>query len=168
MIDELDQRLIQELQKSGRRGYSDLAKALGVVEGTVRRRVKNLQDRNIMKVVAVPNPRALGYNFLSIMGLQVRLADLRKVAEELVQKPIVCYLAFVTGRYDLMAIIMTQSPEELSHFIEKEISALPSVLRTETFVNLDVIKGGWQGLDTTQLISSVNVSLPKGGRRKGN
>ncbi len=168
MIDALDRRLIQELQKRGRQGYVDLAKMLGVVEGTVRQRVKNLQDRNIMKIVAVPNPRALGYNFLSIMGLQVRMADLRKVAEELVQKPNVCYLAFVTGRYDLMAIIMTRSPEELSHFIEKEISALPSILRTETFVNLDVIKGGWPGLDITQLINSIEVSPPKGSGRKGN
>jgi len=167
MIDELDRRLIQELQKSGRQGYVDLAKVLGVVEGTVRKRVKNLQNGNIMKIVAVPNPRALGYNLLSVMGLQVRMADLRKVAEKLAQKPNICYLAFVTGRYDLIAIIITRSSEELSHFIEKEISALPSILRTETFVNLDVIKGGWLELDTTQLISNVEVSPPKGGKRKG-
>jgi Lrp/AsnC family transcriptional regulator for asnA, asnC and gidA len=167
MIDELDRRLIEELQKSGRQGYVDLAKVLGVVEGTVRKRVKNLQNGNIMKIVAVPNPRALGYNLLSVMGLQVRMADLRKVAEKLAQKPNICYLAFVTGKYDLIAIIITQSSEELSHFIEKEISALPSILRTETFVNLDVIKGGWLELDTTQLISNVEVSSPKGGKRKG-
>jgi Lrp/AsnC family transcriptional regulator for asnA, asnC and gidA len=165
MIDELDRRLIQELQKNGRQGYVALAELLGVVEGTVRKRVKNLQKRNIVKIVAVPNPRALGYNFLSMMGLQVRLSDLRKVAEELVQKPNVCYLAFVTGRYDLMAIIMTQSSEELSHFIEKEISALPSILRTETFVNLDIIKGGWTELDTTQLIANLAIAPPKKDRR---
>jgi DNA-binding Lrp family transcriptional regulator len=35
MIDALDRKLIQELQKSGRRGYVELAKELGVVEGTV-------------------------------------------------------------------------------------------------------------------------------------
>jgi Lrp/AsnC family transcriptional regulator for asnA, asnC and gidA len=167
MIDELDRSLIKELQKKGRRGYIDLAKMLGVVEGTVRRRIKNLQAKNIIKIVAVPNPRALGYNFLSIMGLQVRLADLRKLADELAQKPNVCYLAFVTGRYDLIAIVMTQAPEQLAKFIEEEISALPSVLRTETFVNLDVIKGEWLGLDITQLISSVKVSPPKGSGRKG-
>jgi Lrp/AsnC family transcriptional regulator for asnA, asnC and gidA len=161
MVDKLDRKLMMELQKSGRQSYVDIARTLGVVEGTVRKRVKDLLNRNIMKIVAVPNPRELGYNFISIMGLQVRMADLRKVAEKLVQKPIVCYLAFVTGRYDLMAIIMTQSPEELSHFIEREISALPSVLRTETFVNLDVIKGGWPGLDTTQLISNIDVSPRK-------
>jgi len=161
MIDELDRKLMMELQKSGRESYVDIASTLGVVEGTVRKRVKNLLDRNIMKIVAIPNLRELGYNFISIMGLQVRMADLRKVAENLAQKPNVCYLAFVTGRYDLMAIIMTRSSEELSHFIEKEISAVPSILRTETFVNLDVIKGGWPGLDTTQLISNVDVSPRK-------
>jgi len=131
MIDEFDRRLIQELQKSGRRGYVDLAKVLGVVEGTVRKRVKSLQGRNIMKIAAVPNPRALGYNVLCIMGLQVRMLDLRKVAEQLAQKPNICYLAFVTGRYDLMAMMMAQSTEELSQFIEKEISALPGVSRSE-------------------------------------
>ncbi|MCL0058199.1 Lrp/AsnC family transcriptional regulator [Dehalococcoidia bacterium] len=157
MIDELDRKLIQELQRSGRQSYVDLARMLGVVEGTVRKRVKDLQNRKIIKIVAVPNPRELGYSFISIMGLQVRMADLRKVADDLAQKPNVCYLAFVTGRYNLMAIIMTRSSEELSHFIETEISAIPSILRTETFVNLDIIKGGAPWLDTTQLISNLDT-----------
>jgi len=80
MFDELNRKLIQELQKSGRQGYVALAEMLGVVEGTVRKRVKDLLDKKVIKIVAVPNPRALGYNFVSIMGLQVRMAELRKVA----------------------------------------------------------------------------------------
>ncbi|MCL0060057.1 Lrp/AsnC ligand binding domain-containing protein [Dehalococcoidia bacterium] len=111
----------------------------------------------------MPNPRELGYSFISIMGLQVRMADLRKVADDLAQKPNVCYLAFVTSRYDLMAIIMTRSSEELFHFIEREISAIPSILRTETFVNLDIIKGGAPWLDTTQLTSNLDTLFKRGG-----
>ncbi|MCL0087581.1 AsnC family transcriptional regulator [Dehalococcoidia bacterium] len=45
MIDELDRKLIQELQRSNRQSYVDLARMPGVVEGTVRKRVKDLQDR---------------------------------------------------------------------------------------------------------------------------
>jgi hypothetical protein len=60
---------------------------------------------------------------------------------------------------------MTQSPEELSHSIEKEISAIPGILRTETFVNLDIVKGGWPGLDTTQLIANLSITPSKKGRR---
>jgi Lrp/AsnC family transcriptional regulator for asnA, asnC and gidA len=161
MIDKLDQKLMMVLQESGRQSYVDIATTLGVVEGTVRKRVKDLLDRKIMKIIAVPNLRELGYRFISIMGLQVRLEDLRKVAEHLARNPNVCYLAFVTGRYDLLSVIITRSSEELSDFIEKDISAVPSILRTETFVNLDVIKGGWLGLDITQLISNVEVSPSK-------
>jgi len=52
-----------------------------------------------------------------------------------------------------MTIVVTSSPEELSSFLEKEISAIPSILRNETFVNLDVIKGKWPMIETSQLIA---------------
>lgn len=160
MIDELDRKLMQKLQENGKQSYVDLANILGVVEGTIRRRVDNLLRKNLIRIVALPNLHLLGYSFICIMGLQVKMVDLKKVAKNLAMKPNICYLAFVTGRYDLMAIIMTRSPKELSHFIEKEISAIPSILRTETFVNLDVIKGGWPELDTTQLISFQDIAPP--------
>ena len=159
MYEELDQRLILELQKDGRESHVDLARKLGVVEGTIRKRIKRLVDSQVIKIVAVPDVRKLGYSFISIMGLQVNMADLRTVAEKLAQNQHVSYLAFVTGRYDLMAIVITRSPEELSQFIEREISAIPSILRTETFVNLDVIKGVGGLLDTTELVRTLTFPL---------
>jgi len=158
MNDELDRKLIQELQKDGRKGYVDLASELGVVEGTVRRRVKRLVDRDIIKIVAVPNVRKLGYGFVCIMALQVSITDLRRVATNLAQNEHVCFLAFVTGRFDLMAIIVARSPEEYSHFLESELYAIPGVLRTEAFVNLDVIKGSASLPDTTQLVRNFGIS----------
>ena len=157
MIDDIDQRLIQELQKNGRESYSDLAKTLGVVEGTVRKRVKRLLEQDIMNIVAVPNVPRLGYGLISVIGLQCRVENLRAVAEKLAQNPRVCYLAFVTGRYDLLAIVMTQSSQELSHLIEKEIWAIPNIVRTETFINLDTIKGAPGILDTSKLIGSLDT-----------
>jgi hypothetical protein len=37
---------------------------------------------------------------------------------------------------------------------------IPGILRTETFVNLDMIKGGWHGIDTTQIVNALKI-LPK-------
>lgn len=161
MIDELDRKLLEELQKDGRKTYIELGTTLGVVEGTVRKRVKRLIDKRILKIVAVPNLSELGYRFMNVMAIQVKMADLRIVADALAVKPNVCHLAFVTGRYDLIAIIVTHTPEELSRFIENEISAISSILRTETFVELDIIKGKWLGMDTTKLISNLDISLNK-------
>ena len=154
MLDKLNQKLIQKLQNNGRQSYTELAKMLGVTEGTVRKRVKDLQKHNIIKIVAVLNPYEIGYNFVSVMALQVRMADLRQVGEMLAQKPNVYYLASVTRRYDLLAMVMCRSPEELSNFIKEHISSIPSILRTKTFVNLEVIKSPWTGAwDAVQLIS---------------
>ena len=73
MVDDLDRKLIEELQENGRKAYIDLARKLGVVEGTVRKRIKHLLAKDVIKIVAVPNVRKLGYGFISIMGLQVRM-----------------------------------------------------------------------------------------------
>jgi Lrp/AsnC family transcriptional regulator for asnA, asnC and gidA len=150
MIDEFDCRLIKELQKDGRQTYIELGKKLGVVEGTIRKRIKVLRDKGVIRIIAVPNLSNMGYNFTCTMCLQVRLSDLRNVANTLAQNPNVSHLAFITGRYDLIARIILRSPEELSKFIEEEISAIPSVLRTETFVDLDKIKEDWSGIDSVQ------------------
>ena len=42
MLDELDQMIFEELQKDGRKSYTDIAKAAGVSEATIRKRVKDL------------------------------------------------------------------------------------------------------------------------------
>jgi len=159
MIDKLDLKLIQELQQDGRESYTELAGKLGVTEGTVRKRVRNLVDKRVMKIAAIPNMSELGYKLMSIIGVQVKMVDLRKVADTLAKKPNICHLAFVAGRYDVMILVISQSHKELSDFIEKEISTIPSILRTETFVNLDVIKGAWSGADTTQLVSDLDSFL---------
>jgi len=141
MVDDLDLNIIQILEKDGRKNYTDIAKQLGVVEGTVRKRVKNLLDDKMIRISATPNPRELGFNVIAVMGLQVQMSALRHVSQILEAKANVQWLAFVTGRYDLIAIVVEKSTEDLSSFIEKEISAIPSITRTETFVNLDIVKG---------------------------
>ena len=90
------------------------------------------------------------------MALQVKVADLSRVADMLVKVPNVYYLAFVTGRYDLVAIIMSRTTEELSDFIKQYISTLPSVMRSETLVNLEILKSPWtNSWDITKLADAL-------------
>ena len=160
-IDKFDQKLILDLQKNGRRSYIELAKMLGVTEGTVRNRLGKLVDKGIIKITAVPDLGKLGYTFMGIVGMQVSLSDLRTVAEQLAKNPNVCYLANVTGRYEFIAIVLTKSSQEYADFIENVVSGIPGILRTETFVNLNIYKGYENGLDTAQLLSSLDTSPSK-------
>ncbi|HJX03393.1 MAG TPA: Lrp/AsnC family transcriptional regulator [Dehalococcoidia bacterium] len=157
MLDKLDKQIIMELKGNARRSYTDLAKVLQVSEGTVRNRVKSLQKNNVIKLEAVLNPYSIGYNFITIMALEVKVADLSIVADKLAKLPNVYYLAFVTGRYDVVAILMTRSTQELSDFIKENISNIPGILHSETLVNLEVIKSPWANTwDVNQLINLVS------------
>jgi Lrp/AsnC family transcriptional regulator for asnA, asnC and gidA len=156
-LDKLDQKIILDLQQNGRLSYMELAKTLGVTEGTIRNRLKKLMDKGVIRVTAVPEFEKLGYDFMGIVGMQVRLADLHEVAEQLVKNPNVCYLVNVTGRYELIATVVTKSSKEFAYFMENVVSAIPSIQKTETFVTLNIYKGYGHGLDTEQLISSLDI-----------
>ena len=74
--------------------------------------------------------------------------------------PNVSYLANVTGRFDLIAIVVTKSSMEFSDFMEKVLSEIPNVLRTETFVTLHVYKGQVIGLDARHLLENIDIAAP--------
>jgi DNA-binding Lrp family transcriptional regulator len=158
MLDKLDRKLVVELQKEGRESFVTLAKALGVSERTVRNRLTSLLERNIVKITAVPNLEALGYKFVGIVGIQVQLTNLSNIAATLGGHPNVVYLANVTGRYDLILIVVTTSSLEFARFMETVVSRIQGILRTETFVTLHSYKGDVTGLDTERLINNLGVS----------
>ena len=157
-LDKLDQEIIVNLQKDGRCSYIDLAKMLEVTEGTIRNRVRRLVGQSIIKITTIPELDKLGFGFMGIVGMQVRLADIRTVGNQLAQNPNVCFLANVTGRYEFIAIILTRSSREFADFMENVVSAISSIARTETFVTLNIYKGRGNGLDTSQLISNLDIS----------
>lgn len=142
-MDDLDKKIINELASNGRESYTNMAAEFNVSEGTIRSRVKNLMKNKIACFQAVIIPGSIGYRTIALMALQVRVADLEQVAAHLIDLPNIYYLAFVTGRYDLVAIIMSRSNEELAEFIKQHISTLPSVIRTETLINLEILKSPW-------------------------
>jgi len=68
-MDELDS-LIIDMQKDGRSSNAGIARELGVSEGTVRRRLRLLVEDGVIRVMAVPNVRKLGYHTTALIGLQ--------------------------------------------------------------------------------------------------
>lgn len=160
-LDKLDQNIMLALQKNGRLSYMELAKMMAVTEGTIRNRFTKLVNNGIMRITASPDIEKLGYGFMGIIGMQVHLADLHEVADKLAQNPNICYLVNVTGRYELLATVVTRSSKEFAYFMENVVSAIPHVLKTETFVALNVYKGSGSGMDMLQLIGNLDQFAPR-------
>jgi Lrp/AsnC family transcriptional regulator for asnA, asnC and gidA len=140
ILDELDEKLISLLQSNGRTSNIELAKKVGVSEGTIRRRFRNLIDEEIIRVVAIPDPSKLGRRTAALIGLQVDPALVDSVSVQLSEIDDVQYVAITTGAYDIFLWVALGTPEELSLFLRDRLGAISGIRRTETFVNLVIKK----------------------------
>ena len=161
-MDALDKEILSRLHKTATMTYKSISESLGVSERTVRNRVKKMLADGIMKIRAVPDLGALGYHFVAIAAIQVRLSDLGTIGETLGSHPNVCHLATVTGRFDFVATLVMKSSEEYAGFIEKVASTIPGVVRTETLVCLNVHKGHGIWPDIEMLIDNFAPSSSSG------
>lgn len=139
-MDDLDYQLIALLQSDGRTSNIDLAAAMGVSEGTVRRRFRNLVQDGVIRVTAIPDPAKLGRGTTALVGLQVDPGEVDPVASKLAQLEEVQYAAVTTGAFDVFLWVALPSPERLASFLRSEVGSVPGVRRTETFVNLSIKK----------------------------
>ena len=139
-MDELDRKLISLLQANGRASNIELAKDLGVSEGTIRRRFRTLVKDQIIRVVAIPDPVKLGQATTALIGLQIDPAAVEPAANELARIKEVQYCAITTGAYDVFLWVALPSPEELAAFLRIKVGNIAGVRRTETFVNLSIKK----------------------------
>ena len=139
-LDELDDKLISLLQSNGRASNIELAKQVGVSEGTIRRRFRNLIKDEVIRVVAIPDPAKMGRGTTAVIALQVEPSEVDPVASKLAEIPEVQYVSVTTGAFDVFLWVALASPEELSSFLRLQVGGISGVRRTETFVNLSIRK----------------------------
>ena len=144
-LDQLDKPIINALQTDGRASNAEVARTLGVSEGTIRRRLKRLTQNNVIKVVAYPEPKVLGFSTEALIGLQVDPDKTDSVGQNLSKIDETYWVSVTTGTFDMFAWVALPSSEELGNFLREKIGAIDGVQRTETFVSLMVTKRGYSG-----------------------
>jgi Lrp/AsnC family transcriptional regulator, regulator for asnA, asnC and gidA len=161
MLDKFDIDIILELIKNGRESYMDIARSMRVTEAAIRKRINKLLHEELITVSAVPNLPQLGFDFIALVGLQVRLSDIKTVGAKLAAQPNVCYVINVTGRYEFIIVVVAKNSADFARFMETIISEIPGIIRTETSVVLNSYKGKKVGFDTTELVRNLEFSSKK-------
>ena len=144
-VDELDRRLMIELARDARLSSAALSAKLNVSATTIRRRIRQLQDRRMVTFAAIPDPLQMGYGLSAIVALEVDLNKIDGVAKSLANCENVRYVSLCTGNHDIFVGAWFRSSAELKQFVKDYIGDLPGIRKTETFIVLDVIKEevGW-------------------------
>ena len=137
-LDDVDQRIIEALQKNGREPFRRIAADVGVSEATIRARYARLRDDNILQVTGVTNPLGLGFDAQAMVGIRTTGAP-EPVAEEIAGWDEADYVVITAGQFDIMVELVCANRRELLDLTNR-IRSLDGVVSTESFLYLELWK----------------------------
>lgn len=129
-IDQLDRQLIELLKVNARLPVVKLAKALGCARSTVQIRLKALEDSGVITgyTVGVATPQSAS-TIRAMVLISIESKNEPEVIRALSKRHEIVKLFSISGRYDLCAMLATDSTQELDAVIDK-IRAIKGVVDT--------------------------------------
>lgn len=119
-LDPLDRQLIDLLKVNARLPMVKLARALGCARSTAQLRLKALEDRGVISgyTVGVTVSRS-DASIRAMVLISIESKNETEVVRALTRRHEITKLYTVSGRYDLCALISTESTHELDTVIDK-------------------------------------------------
>ncbi len=139
VLDDVSRRLVEELQRDGRRSYAALAEVVGLSEAAVRQRVRRLLEDNVMQIVAVTDPLTVGFTRQALVGIRAD-GNLREIADKLAGLPELEYVVVCAGSFDILVELVCEDDEHLLRVLDDSVRSIEGVREAETFVYLRLVK----------------------------
>jgi Lrp/AsnC family transcriptional regulator for asnA, asnC and gidA len=132
-IDEVNISIINHL-RDGRVPIKKIADDLQVSEGTIRARVKKLQEEGVLEITGLVDPNSIPDHYVVMVGVKLKDMDLVAKGEEFSKLHSVISVCVVTGRFDLILMVMLKRNFGMVEFYTDEVSKIENVRSVETFV----------------------------------
>jgi Lrp/AsnC family transcriptional regulator for asnA, asnC and gidA len=135
-IDEIDRQIINCLMEDGRMNAAEVARRLQgeSSERAIRYRINRMVEEGIIKISAIVNPHALGFQVIADVFIEVEPGKIAEVAHALATHPMVSYVAFSIGERDISAQIVASDNQAVYEFATEVIGHLPGVRKTTTSI----------------------------------
>jgi len=142
--DRIDHAIIRELQTRARLTITELASRVGLSKTPCQVRVRRLEEQGyITGYTALVNQAKLGQSHIAFA--QVTLSDTSSgalaafnTAVKQVSAVEQCHM--IAGNFDYLLKVRTRNMEEYRQVLGEQISALPHVLQTSTFVVMESVR----------------------------
>jgi DNA-binding Lrp family transcriptional regulator len=135
-VDDLDARLLRELDESPRVGVLELSRRLGVARGTVQARLDRLVERGVISSFGPTlDPAALGFGVTAFATLEIRQGQGQAVLAHLEEIPEVLEVHTITGPGDMLCRVVARSNADLQRVLDR-VTQYPEIVRTSTVIAL--------------------------------
>jgi len=142
-----DLALITLLRRDGRQPMKQLAAEVGISMITLERRIRRLIAADVIHIGAVINPEKAGFPIACMVSLEVRSARLESVIAHLVRHAAVNAVTKVTGRFNVLAFVRFNGPEQLFAFSQEVLDRMEGILDYDTDLCISVKKGRYTMLN---------------------
>jgi len=162
-LDDIDRKILALLSDHGRRPNTEIARAIGISEPTVRKRLDRMLQQGVLKVLAVLDAAATGYPLDTLIGIKVETGHLLDVGKALATINQVVYVGYVSGRFDIIIEVLHRNTEELFEFIGSVLQKTDGIASTETFNVFQTEKFSYMWLPSNGTSGDLGV---RGGLRQ--
>ncbi len=134
-MDDVDKKIIAQLQVDGRTSLQNLGKKVGFTSMGTKKRLDKLIAKGIIRVSALINPRAHELHTAIVM-LEMESAEaMQKVLERFRECPRVIHIFKTVGGYNLIALVVAETKETLESIsLEKcSLRCSPGIRRSEFY-----------------------------------
>lgn len=138
--DAIDEGIMAILREDGRLSNREVARRLDVSEGTVRQRLKKLQDAGAIRIGVVTDANRIGLTISAWVRVTVSPDQMREALTTFSSLDEVRYVAAVAGRYNLLLVLTTTSQLELMRLVNAKVENVRGVSRVDVRVIAQTVK----------------------------
>ncbi len=158
-VDAIDLAIIQAFRGGGRSTNSEVARLVGVSEGTVRRRVEVLVRDGVLNFVVTVDPRKIGLMVDTLIGISADADRIHDISDELAAMFEVRYVGVAMGAFDIWVGALFESVDDWLEFRTTRLAAIRGIQRTETFQITKVLKRTYDWVTPDENVSLIEAPV---------
>ena len=139
-LDEVDLKILRDLQRDARVSFKTIAEKVGVSEATIFVRVKKMQEKGVIKgFTTLVSPAAVGKPLTAIVLVRANPQAYSGTLDALRKIEAIYEIYDVTGQYYCILKIRTSGTDELGTIMD-EVGRIDGIAGTETIIVLRTVK----------------------------
>lgn len=139
-LDAVDRQLIDILARDARVSNRKIATDLGVTEGTVRGRIKRLQQERLIAFTAITSFGMEDPTKLAFIGIQADIQNVQAIARQIADLATVNAVIITMGRFTILAVVLFGELDQLHEVASNQILLIPGVHHIETSIAVKTLK----------------------------
>jgi DNA-binding Lrp family transcriptional regulator len=144
MLDDLDRKILRELQEDARISNAELARRVNLSPPATHTRVRRLEENHFIRQYATMVDRVqAGYDMLCFISVSLQLHEIDQVTgfhNAIQAMPEVLECHHVTGDYDYLLKVVAHNTNNLEDFLVNQLTPIPGVARIHTRLVLREVK----------------------------